>query len=139
MRRQRVLPAELRPAWEAFATQAERVQQAREALLSCLPMGRGTQRAPVRVGVELIRDELDAVRPEMEAWRVEAVEAAWQDCASATDRARARVDRALAVADHTDAAHDLYHEVAAIVQPLEAWADAEDRWEQLRRRRRRGD
>ena len=136
MLRRKVLPAEIRPAWEAFSTQAHRVQQAREALLSCLPVGRGSQRAPVQVGIELMRDELDAVRPEMASWRVEAVEEAWQDCVGATDRARARVDRALAVADTTDEIHDLYHEVAAIVQPLEAWADAEERWHQLRQRRR---
>ena len=136
MLRRKALPPEIAPAWETFAAQAQRVQQAREALLSCLPVGRGTQRAPVQVGIELIRDELDAVRPEMGGWRVEPVEDAWQDCVGATDRARARIGRALDVAASTDEAHDLYHEVAAIVQPLEAWADAEERWHQLRQRRR---
>ena len=134
MLRRKALPPELSAAHEAFAAQAQRVEAARLALLSCLPDGRGRARAPLEVGIDLLADEIDAVRPLMEAWRVAAVEEAWADCASAMDYARSRVDRARRVVGATDELHDLVAEVAALVQPLEAWADAEERWRALRRR-----
>ena len=134
MLRRKALPAELSAAHEAFAAQAQRVEAARQALLSCLPDGRGRARAPLEVGIELLADEIDAVRPQMPAWRVAELEEAWRDCASAMDYARGRVDRALSIVGATDELHDLVAEVAALVQPLEAWADAEERWRALRRR-----
>lgn len=127
----KVVPARLVPAWEAFSAQAERIQRAREALQSCVPVGRAA-RAPAPVGVELMRDELDAIRPRMTAWRVEEVAEEWERCAEATDRARARCDRALEIVGDTDDGHVLLREVAAIVMPLETWLEAEQRWRELR-------
>lgn len=132
----RRLPPELAGAHDVFCSQAERIEQARQALLSCLPDSRGRARAPVEVGIDLLADELDAVLPHMEAWRVPELDAAWQTCAEATRAARQRVGRARSIVGDSDQLHDLVGQVAALVQPLETWADAEERWHALRRWRR---
>lgn len=131
MLRRKVVPERLRPAWEAFSEQAERVQSAREALQSCVPVGRAA-RAPATVGVELVRDELDEVLPQMGSWQVDEVADEWERCVEATRRARARCDDALVAVADTDDGHVVLREVAAIVMPLETWLEAEQRWRSLR-------
>ncbi|QBI19433.1 hypothetical protein ER308_07615 [Egibacter rhizosphaerae] len=129
----RTVPEHLRPAHTAFEAQAERVQAAREAMQSCVPVGRAA-RAPIEVGVDLMRDELDEILAAMPDWRVDELEAEWQRCRTATERARARCDRAAQAVDGTDDGHVVLREVAAIVMPLEVWLEAERHWRSLRTR-----
>lgn len=125
------MPAELLPAWEAFCAQAERVEQARQALLRCLPVGR-VEPAPIGLGLDLLRDELQAVKAELPAWRVEVAEADWRVCAEAIDEALAHIEPAREVSLSTGELEVLLGAITDVVEPLDAWATAERHW--LKRR-----
>lgn len=127
------MPPELQPAWDAFQAQAERVEAARQALLGCLPVGR-IDPAPVPVGLDLVRDELAAVGAVLEHWRVPPMEAAWQACRRAVDEALGAVPEARAVSAETGELEELLDAVGGVVEPLDAWHEAEVAW--LRQRRR---
>lgn len=129
------MPVALVPAWEAFQDQAERVEAARQALLGCLPVGR-IDPAPVPVGLDLLRDELTAVAADLEAWRVPAVESAWQDCRKAVDEALGAIAEARAVSASTGELEEMLEAVGTVVEPLDAWHDAEQAWRRQRRRDR---
>lgn len=131
MWRRKQIPPELRPAWEAFQSQAERVERARQALLGCLPVGR-VDPVPVPVGLDLLRDEVQAVRAELGAWRTGAVETQWQACAAALDEAVQAIPAARRVAEATGELEELLDAVGEVVEPLDAWHDAERHWLSLR-------
>jgi hypothetical protein len=128
------MPPRLAGQWAAFQEQAERVEAARRALLSCLPVGR-VDPAPVPVGLDLLRDELAAVDAELAAWRVPEVETAWQAVRAANEEAEAAVDHAHAVATGSTELEELLDAVGEVVEPLDAWSDAEQAWLRLRERR----
>lgn len=127
------MPERLVPAWDAFRAQAERVVAARSALLRCLPVGR-VDPAPVPVGLDLLRDELRAVRPDLGAWRVPEVEAPWVAVTAAMAESEAAVDEAQRVAASTRELEELLEAVGDVVEPLDAWGTAERAWLALRRR-----
>lgn len=127
------MPPSLRPAWDAFGAQALRVEQARQALLRCLPVGR-VEPAPIGLGLDLLRDELHAVAAELEAWRVTEAETDWQACRASIDEALEQIEPARAVALATGELEILLGAVGDVVEPLDAWATAERNW--LRRRTR---
>lgn len=132
-----MLPEVLEAPHAAFAAQVERVATARRALLSCLPVGR-TVRAPVPVGLDLLAEELAAVESELPAWHVAEVADAWRACADAVAAAQEATPRAHEVALASSELEEVLQAVTAVVEPLEAWADAERAWHRLRARRRRG-
>lgn len=127
------MPTDLQPAWETFQGQAERVEVARQALLGCLPVGR-IDPAPVPVGLDLLRDELAAVATEMDAWRVPALEEAWQACRTSVDEALAQIPAARTVSATTGELEEMLDAVSGVVEPLDAWHEAGVAW--LRQRRR---
>lgn len=129
--RRKSMPPDLLPAWEAFAAQAERVEQARQALLRCLPVGR-VEPAPIGLGLDLLRDELEAVKAEMTAWLVPVSEADWLACLTAVDEALAHIEPAREVSLATGELEILLGAVTDVVEPLDAWATAERNW--LKRR-----
>ncbi len=132
----RVMPARLAAPWAAFGAQAERVEAARRALLGCLPVGR-VDPVPVPVGLDLVRDELRAVVSDLGAWRVAEVEDAWQAVRAACAEADAAVDPAHHVARTSTELEELLGAVGDVVEPLDAWGDAEQAWLRLRERPRR--
>jgi hypothetical protein len=125
------MPPGLRDAWEAFQTDAARVETARQALLACLPVGRVTP-APVGVGLDLLDDELGAVLAGMAVWRVPAVSREWERCQAAVAAALSAVPVARARAGDSGELEELLAAVGAVVEPLDAWADAERHWLGLR-------
>jgi hypothetical protein len=131
MLRRKQMPLELRPAWEAFQEQAERVEKARSALLSCLPVGR-VEPAPVSVGLDLLRDELAAVEPELERWRAAPLDERWRACRASLAEAVAAIPEARQVADTTGELEELLEAISDVVEPLDAWHDAERFWLRLR-------
>lgn len=131
MLRRKRMPTEFEPAFQAFRAQAERVEQARSALLSCLPVGR-VDPAPVPVGLDLLRDELTAVSGELDAWRHDAITAHWAACSSATREALAALPDAHRVATSSTELEELLGAVGDVVEPLDAWHDAERAWLALR-------
>ncbi len=131
MLRRKRMPVEFEPAWEAFRVQAERVEQARSALLSCLPVGR-VDPAPVPVGLDLLRDELAAVAGELDAWRHDVIADHWAACASAILQALTALPDAHRVATSSTELEELLGAVGDVVEPLDAWHDAERAWLALR-------
>jgi hypothetical protein len=127
------MPRHLQTEWEAFCAQAERVEQARQALLGCLPVGR-VDPAPVPVGLDLLRDELVAVSAELDVWKREEVAEAWQRCADAIDEALGAIPEAHEVARSSTELEELLEAVGGVVEPLTVWADAERAWLRLRTR-----
>lgn len=127
------MPPDLRPAWQAFQAQAERVEAARHALLGCLPVGR-IDPAPVPVGLDLLCDELTAVAGELGAWRTLVMEDAWVACSAAVHEALDRIPDARTVSAATGELEEMLDAVAGVVEPLDAWHDAERAWLRMRRR-----
>lgn len=132
--RRRQLPDEYRRPFAAFTAQAERVEAARSALLSCLPVGR-VDPAPVPVGLDLVVDELQAVATELDDWWVDALDAEWRDCRDAITQSLSAVPPARTVAQETGELEELLDAVGEVVQPLDVWQTAERRWATLRTRR----
>jgi hypothetical protein len=133
MRSRKHIPVELQPAWEAFRAQAVRVEQARSALLSCLPVGR-VDPVPVPVGLDLVRDELRAVAAGLSEWRHDAIAVHWRACEAAVAEALAAVPEAHRVAASSTELEELLDAVSEVVEPLDAWAEAERAWLRLRSR-----
>jgi hypothetical protein len=125
------MPGELRDAWALFQADARRVEAARTALLSCLPVGRVIP-APVPVGLDLLCDELGHVAAGMSRWCVPAVAEHWRRCRVAVDLALERVPVARSVALATGELEELLTAVGEVVEPLDAWEDAERHWLGLR-------
>lgn len=135
MFRRKTMPQSLAPAFEQFHEQAERVQAARRVVLSCLPVGR-VDPAPVPVGLDVLVDELSAVRPALPRWRVDEVEKHWRACEESITQALAAVPHAKQVAATTGELEELLGAVGDVVEPLgDAWEAAERHWLSLRRRR----
>lgn len=133
MFRRKQIPLYLADRWAAFIAQAGRVENARQALLGCLPVGR-VDPAPIPVGLDLLRDELLAVRADLDLWRADPVEAQWQACASAISESLAHIEPARATAARTDELEVLLDAITDVVEPLDVWQDAEHAWRALRTR-----
>jgi hypothetical protein len=125
------MPEPLRPAWEAFGRQAERVEKARQTLLSCLPVGR-VDPAPVPVGLDVLHDELTDIAAVMEEWRVDEIAEQWQRCHEAVGEALAEIEPARRVAESTTELEELLDAVTDVVEPLDVWGEAERAWLKLR-------
>lgn len=135
MFRRRQMPAALAASWAAFGAQAQRVEDARQALLGCLPVGR-VDPAPIPVGLDLLRDELRAVTSRIADWRTPAVESQWQACRAALAESLAHVEPARETAVRTDELEVLLDALTDVVEPLDVWQDAERHWRSLRTRGR---
>jgi hypothetical protein len=134
MLRRKTMPAEFVPAWEAFGAQANRVQDARRVVMSCLPIGR-VEPAPIAVGLDVLADELTAVAADLPAWRIDEVEKHWLLCRESIDEALAAIDGAKHVAATTSELEELLGAVSDVVEPLgDAFSAAERHWLSLRRR-----
>jgi hypothetical protein len=131
MLRRKRMPAALTPAFQAFCAQAERIEQARSALLSCLPVGR-VDPAPVPVGLDVLRDELTAVRSELDAWHHDVIADHWAACLSALQEALDALPEAQRVAANSTELEELLGAISDVVEPLDAWHDAEHAWLALR-------
>lgn len=130
------MPPALMPAWAAFQAQAQRVQNARRVVLSCLPVGR-VDPAPVPVGLDVLRDELDVVGDGLDAWRTAAVEEHWRRCAESIREALDAIPMAKKVAQTSTELEDLLGVVSEVVEPLgDTWEAAERHWLSLRTRDR---
>jgi hypothetical protein len=132
--RKRFAP-ELAEPFARFSAQAERVEAARQGLLSCLPVGR-VDPVPVPVGLDLVVDELEAVSAQLDGWRVDHVEPQWEACRLAIGEALDAVPEARRVAEGSTELEELLDAVGEVVEPLDAWHTAERHWLSLRTRHR---
>lgn len=126
-RRRDPLPDDLEPAWQTFLDCAQVVEGGRRTLLGTMPVGR-VEPTPVGLGVDAMAAALDDAEEWMPEWRVEQLEDDWQDCAAAMREARDNLDEVRAVAADTDELEELQEAVGEVVEPLDAFADAERTW-----------
>ncbi|MGI9018871.1 MAG: hypothetical protein ACR2HR_17505 [Euzebya sp.] len=131
--RKRGLPPHLVDPYQAFCDQVQRMEQARDALMSCLPVGR-VDPVPVGVGLDLLSDTLDQIREEMSRWKVAEVEQEWTACGSAIQESKSLMATAHQVAQDSTELEHLLAAVDDVDEPLGyAFGQAELRWRALRR------
>ena len=121
------LPADLHEAWRAFLDCAEVIEGGRRVLLGVLPTGR-VEPAPVGVGTDAVRRAIVDARQWMPRWRVEQLEADWQDCLAALDEAEHGCSEVDHVAATTGELEELLTAVQDVIEPLDVFADAERAW-----------
>lgn len=132
MRRRR-LPPELTDPYAVFCAQVERLEQARAALMSCLPVGR-VDPVPVPVGLDLLADTLAGILQDMSGWQVDAVAQQWSDCVVAINESLAHMPRARHVAETSQELEELLGAIDDVDEPLGyAFGRAERHWRSLRR------
>ena len=127
-------PEDLRAPLEAFRVVVEHVERAKGSLTDAVP----TTRLPGRPLAEALlefEDALAAADAAMPAWRTEALEHAWGACESALAEARASARRVRLDADPPAGFEALIGTIGDLLAPLDAFADAADRFRELRRRR----
>lgn len=127
LRRRPLLPDDLRPAWVAFADTAEAVTAGRRRLLATLPAGR-VEPGPVALGLDAMQAAVDVARDLLPRWRDLPDAATWRACAAGVEAAAAAVTPARTVATESRELDDLIGAFADIVDPLDAFADAERAW-----------
>lgn len=133
MFRRKQLPPSLQVPYQAFSEQVREIEQARDALMSCLPVGR-VDPAPVPVGLDLLRDILVDVQGRMGAWKVPGVADVWQGCTDAITESLGNMPRAHEVAETSGELEELLGAVEDVDEPLGyAFQQAELRWRRLRR------
>lgn len=130
--RRRALPESLLAPYQAFADQVERLEAARAALMSCLPVGR-VDPVPVPVGLDLLADTLDDLSAELPRWRAPEVERAWNLCVEAIAEARDAIGTAHHVARTSTELEELLGAVDDVDEPLGyAFGTAERAFRDLR-------
>lgn len=118
------LPDDRVAAWRAFLDCAAVIEGGRRTLLGTMPVGR-VEPTPVGLGVDAMVTSIQDARGWMDAWRLPDVEPDWHDCAAALDTAERGLPEVRAVAASTDELEELQDAVMGVVEPLDAFADAE--------------
>lgn len=123
------LPDDHADAWRAFLDCAQVIESGRRVLLGTLPTGR-VEPAPIGVGVEAIEAAITDARGWMPDWRLAQDDLAheWASCQTALDTAAGSCTGLRETAADTDELEVLLEAVGAVVEPLDAFADAETVW-----------
>lgn len=130
--RRRAIPPELADHYAAFSSHVDRMEAARDALMSCLPVGR-VDPAPIPVGLDLLDDTLAELATDLGEWRVPQLEAQWQGCVEAIRESRTSIRTAHRVAAASTELEELLGAVEDVDEPLGyAFQQAELRWRELR-------
>jgi hypothetical protein len=127
------LPPELVPAEHAFRQVLEVLEPAKEGLAEVLP----TNRLPGRPLVDALGDfeqALEASRGLMAAWRRLEVEDVWQRCAGGLDLALERARRLRTEAPDLGGFEGLLGTIQSLLDPLDPFEEAAERFRHLRRR-----
>ncbi len=105
------------------------VEEAKASLAAAAPAGRaqGVPLADALVGFEAALREAHQAMPD---WRTAEVEEAWQRCATGMDEASGRAE-ALRLGEAPSGYEQLYTVLADLMEPLEAFAVALDRFRRL--------
>ena len=134
--RRKELPAELRGPYEAFQAVLEEIEPAKAGLADVLPSTRLPGR-PLNDAVGEYRTRLMRATSKMAAWRRPELEDVWRAC---TDGLAHGIERATRLLERgTDPAgfEGLLGTVEQLMDPLDPFAAAEERFRSLRRRPRR--
>lgn len=127
LRRRDRLPEELHGAWWSFLDCAEVIEGGRRRLLATLPVAR-VEPAPIAVGLDALADAIEDARGWMDAWKVAELGEAWEGCVEGLDAAESALPEVHRVASATGELEELLGAVQEVVEPLDAFADAERAW-----------
>lgn len=127
LRRKPDLPDDHHDAWWAFIDCAEVIEGGRRVLLATLPTGR-VEPAPVTVGTEALRRAVADARAWMPGWHLDELRDDWAACETSLDTALSAADALEGVAASTGELEELLEAVHDVVEPLDAFADAERAW-----------
>ena len=132
------LPAHLLAPYRAFLAVLEEVEPAKAGLADVLPGTRLPGR-PLRDAVVEFRDRLGRAQGLMAAWRCPEVEPQWQACQRGLQEALDRADRLLGSSHDPEAFGGLLGAVEQLMDPLDPFVAAGERFRKLRRRGGRTD
>jgi hypothetical protein len=132
LRRKR-LPASLEAPHDAFLAVLSDVEGAKEALVDVMPRSRAPGR-PLADGLLEFEEMLQRAAAAMPGWRAEGLDTEWEACVLGIDRARRLAER-LRLAAPELGFDALAFTVQDLIAPLEAFAEAAERFRALRRRR----
>lgn len=131
--RRKELPAHLAARFRAFSDVLDEIEPGKAGLADVLPGTRLPGR-PLRDAVEEYRRRLGNARPLMPRWRCPELEAEWQACNAGLDSAVDRADRILEAGHDPEGFERLLGTVEQLLDPLEPFVAAEERFRRLRRR-----
>lgn len=131
MLRRRRLPPELEERRRALEALAPTLESAKAALLDAVP---GTRRPgrPLAEALLEFEEGLRAVRSRMGSWRAPEVEEAWRSAAAGLESALAGAERLRVQAPEPAGFEGLIGLVGDLLEPLEAFPDAAERFRRLR-------
>ena len=132
------LPRYLVGLHRAFLAVLEEIEPGKAGLADVLPGTRLPGR-PLRDAVDEFRDRLIRARGLMPAWRCPEVEAEWGACVRGVQEAIDRADRLLARAEDPVGFEGLLGTVEQLLDSLDPFTAASERFRKLRRRVRRTD
>jgi hypothetical protein len=132
------LPEHLVAPFQAFTAVLDEIEPGKAGVADVLPGTRLPGR-PLRDAVGEYRDRLGRATTLMAAWRCIEVEGEWVSCTRGLHAAIERVDRLLGSPEDPEGFERLLGTVEHLLDPLEPFAAAEERFRRLRRRLRRTD
>lgn len=131
MFRRKRLPEDLVAVHDAFDAVLAELEPGKAGLADVLPSTRMPGR-PLHDALGEYARRLDAARPLMPAWRAPAVEVEWVACRDGLATARDRTGIAIEAAD-PPGFEAMLGLVSSLLDPLDPFADAEERFRRLRR------
>jgi hypothetical protein len=131
--RRKQLPAELVDPFETFQRILEELEPAKAGIADVLPGTRLPGR-PLNDAVGEYRDRLERASALMPMWRCEPLESLWHACDEGIVLALDRADRLLALDRDPDGFGGLLGTAEQLLDPLDPFAAAAERFRSLRRR-----
>ncbi len=129
--RRKVLPPALVPAHDVFLAVLEELEPAKAGLSDVLPGTRLPGR-PLHDALEEFVMRLERAGSLMPGWKRPELEDIWVACDEGVEAALARARTLSAHADEVAGFEQLLGSVEGLLDPLEPFADAEDRFRRLR-------
>jgi hypothetical protein len=121
----RVRP-DLRRAFDAFRKTLGEVEEAKRALAAAAPGGR-TAGMPLAGALAAFEEGLGQARASMQEWRRPEVDAEWSACTEGLEEAARRAEE-LRLGQTVDGYEQLYGRLAELMDPLDAFGVALDRF-----------
>jgi hypothetical protein len=134
MFRRKELPDGLVPAYEAFLLVLDEIEPAKAGLTDVVPGSRLPGR-PLHAALDEFVARLARAADLMPGWRRPELESVWSACSDGVSAARREAAALIADASEPSGFTAILSIVERLLDPLEAFAAAEARFEELRRRR----
>jgi hypothetical protein len=132
--RRKELPRELVEPYAAFLRVLDEIEPAKSGIADVLPSTRLPGR-PLNDAVSEYRERVRRAATAMPTWRCPAVEVEWAACAEGLVEARDRAERVLALEEDPIGFEGLLGTVEQLMDPLDPFVAADERFRSLRRRR----